>query len=184
MGRFTLTSATQTQPAGRFSHAWRAMRHRNFKLFFAGQSISLIGTWMTRLATSWLVYRLTGSALLLGIVGVSGQILTFVMAPFAGGVVENVDKRKLLVWTQVLSGLQSLALAGLTLAHVITIQEIIVLSALQGLIDAFDMPGRQSVMIQMVDDKADLSNAIALNSSNVNIARLVGPALAGFVIAK
>jgi MFS family permease len=159
------------------------MRHRNFKLFFAGQSVSLIGTWMTRLATSWLVYRLTGSALLLGIVGFSGQILTFVMAPFAGVLVENVDKRKLLVWTQVLSGLQSLALAGLTLGHIITIREIIALSALQGLIDAFDMPGRQSFMIQMVDDRADLSNAIALNSSNVNIARLVGPALAGFVIA-
>jgi MFS family permease len=159
------------------------MRHRNFKLFFAGQSISLIGTWMTRLATSWLVYRLTGSALLLGIVGFAGQILTFVMAPFAGVLVENVDKRKLLVWTQVLSGIQSLALAGLTLGHIITIHEIIVLSALQGLIDAFDMPGRQSFMIQMVDDRADLSNAIALNSSNVNIARLVGPALAGFVIA-
>jgi MFS family permease len=159
------------------------MRHRNFKLFFAGQSVSLIGTWMTRLATSWLVYRLTGSALLLGIVGFAGQILTFAMAPFAGVLVENVDKRKLLVWTQVLSGLQSLALAGLTLGGIITIHEIIALSALQGLIDAFDMPGRQSFMIQMVDDRADLSNAIALNSSNVNIARLVGPALAGFVIA-
>src|SRR6201989_1792379 len=93
-GAIFLASATQTQPAGRFSHAWRAMRHRNFKLFFVGQSISLIGTWMTRLATSWLVYRLTGSALLLGIVGFSGQILTFVMAPFAGVLVENVDKRK------------------------------------------------------------------------------------------
>ena len=159
------------------------MRHRNFKLFFAGQSISLIGTWMTRLATSWLVYRLTGSALLLGIVGFAGQILTFLMAPFAGVLIEGMDKRKLLVWTQALSCMQSLALAVLTLAGIITIREIIILSALQGLIDAFDMPGRQSFMIQMVDDRADLSNAIALNSSNVNIARLIGPALAGFVIA-
>ena len=107
------------------------MRHRNFKLFFAGQSISLIGTWMTRLATSWLVYRLTGSALLLGIVGFAGQILTFLMAPFAGVLIEGMDKRKLLVWTQALSCMQSLALAVLTLAGIITIREIIILSALQ-----------------------------------------------------
>ena len=169
--------------AGRFSHGWRALRHRNFKLFFTGQAISLIGTWMTRLATSWLVYRMTGSALLLGVVGFSGQILTFVMAPFAGVLIERMDRRKVLVWTQVLSGLQSLALAVLTLMGVITITEIIALSALQGLIDAFDMPGRQSFMVQMVDDRKDLSNAIALNSSIVNVARLVGPAVAGFVIA-
>jgi len=167
----------------RFSHSWRALRHRNFKLFFTGQAISLIGTWMTRLAVSWLVYRLTGSALLLGIVGFSGQILTFVMAPFAGVLIERMDRRKVLVFTQIFSGLQSLALAVLTLMKVITIHEIIALSALQGLIDAFDMPGRQSFMVQMVDDKRDLGNAIALNSSIVNVARLVGPAMAGFVIA-
>jgi MFS family permease len=169
--------------SGRFSHAWRALRHRNFRLFFTGQSISLIGSWMTRLAVSWLVYRLTGSALLLGIVGFSGQILTFVMAPFAGVLIERMDRQKLLVGTQLFSGLQSLALAVLTLMKVITIHEIIALSALQGLIDAFDMPGRQAFMVQMVEDKKDLVNAIALNSSIVNVARLVGPALAGFVIA-
>lgn len=168
---------------GRFSHAWRALRHRNFKLFVSGQSISLIGTWMTRLATSWLVYRLTGSALLLGVVGFSGQILTFLLAPFAGVWVERLDRRKLLVWTQVLAGVQSLALAALTLAKIITIREIIALAALQGLINAFDMPGRQAFLVQMVEDKADLGNAIALNSSMVNMARLVGPALAGLVIA-
>jgi MFS family permease len=161
---------------------WRALRHRNFKLFVAGQSISLVGTWMTRLATSWLVYRLTHSALLLGLVGFSGQILTFVLAPFAGVWVERMDRRRLLVWTQVLAGIQSLVLAWLTLAKVITIQEIIALSALQGLINAFDMPGRQAFTVQMVEDRADLSNAIALNSSMVNVARLVGPALAGLVI--
>ncbi len=171
------------QTASRFSHAWRALRHRNFKLFVAGQSISLIGTWMTRLATSWLVYRLTGSALLLGVVGFSGQILTFLLAPFAGVWVERLDRRKLLVWTQALAGIQSLAMAALTLAKVITIHEIIVLAALQGLINAFDMPGRQAFLVQMVDDKQDLGNAIALNSSIVNMARLVGPALAGLVIA-
>jgi MFS family permease len=168
---------------GRFSHAWRALRHRNFKLFVAGQSVSLIGTWMTRLATSWLVWRLTHSALLLGVVGFSGQILTFVLAPFAGVLIERMDRRKLLVWTQALAGVQSLAMAALTLAHVITINEIIGLSLLQGLINAFDMPGRQSFLVQMVEDKADLGNAIALNSSMVNGARLIGPALAGIVIS-
>ena len=169
--------------AGRFSHAWRALKHRNFKLFVSGQSISLIGTWMTRLATSWLVYRLTGSALLLGVVGFSGQIFTFLLAPFAGVWVERLDRRKLLVWTQTLAALQSLTLAGLTLARIVTIHEIIALAALQGLINAFDMPGRQAFLVQMVENKQDLGNAIALNSSIVNLARLVGPALAGLVIA-
>jgi MFS family permease len=168
--------------AGRFSHAWRALRHRNFKLFVAGQSVSLIGTWMTRLATSWLVWRLTHSALLLGVVGFAGQILTFVLAPFAGVLIERMDRRKLLVWTQALAGVQSLGMAALTLAHVITVREIIGLSLLQGLINAFDMPGRQSFLVQMVEDRADLGNAIALNSSMVNGARLIGPALAGIVI--
>jgi MFS family permease len=168
---------------GRFSHAWRALRHRNFRLFFTGQSISLIGTWMTRVATSWLVYRLTGSALLLGVVGFAGQIPTFILAPFAGVLVDRLNRRNLLVWTQVLAGIQSLALAALTLAKVITIHEIIALSAFQGLINAFDMPGRQSFLVQMVEDKQDLGNAIALNSSIVNMARLIGPALAGLVIA-
>jgi MFS family permease len=138
---------------------------------------------MTRLATSWLVYRLTGSALLLGVVGFSGQILTFLLAPFAGVWIERMDRRKLLVWTQALAGAQSLALAVLTLTRVITIREIIALSALQGLINAFDMPGRQAFLVQMVEDKQDLGNAIALNSSMVNLARLIGPALAGLVIA-
>ena len=168
---------------GRYAHAWRALRHRNFKLFVSGQSISLIGTWMTRLATSWLVWRLTHSALLLGVVGFAGQILTFVLAPFAGVLIERMDRRKLLVWTQALAGVQSLAMAGLTLAHMITVNEIIGLSLFQGLINAFDMPGRQSFLVQMVEDKADLGNAIALNSSMVNGARLIGPALAGIVIS-
>ena len=184
-------SQTVNIPAGasRFSHAWRALRHRNFRLFFTGQSISLVGTWMTRVATSWLVYRLTGSALLLGLVGFAGQIFTFLLAPFAGVLVDRLNRRNLLVWTQVLAGLQSLVMAGLTLAKIITIHEIIALSALQGVINAFDMPGRQSFLIQMVSDDAgkpdrqDLGNAIALNSSMVNLARLIGPALAGILIA-
>jgi MFS family permease len=172
----------QTNTPSRYAHAWRAISHRNFRLFFSGQSISLIGSWMTRVATSWLVYRLTGSALLLGVVGFAGQILTFLLAPFAGVLVDRLDRRNLLVWTQVLAAVQSLAMAALTLAHIITVPEIIALSAFQGLINAFDMPGRQSFLVQMVEDKADLGNAIALNSSMVNVARLIGPALAGIVI--
>ena len=166
-----------------FSHAWRALRHRNFRLFFGGQSISLIGTWMTRIATSWLVYRLTKSSLMLGTVGFAGQIPTFLLAPLAGVVVDRIDRRKVLVWTQALAMVQSLALAFLTLTHRITVNEVIALSAFQGLINAFDMPGRQSFMVKMVEDRADLSNAIAINSSMVNAARLIGPSLAGLLIA-
>jgi MFS family permease len=172
-----------TSLLGSMSHAWRALRHRNFQLFFFGQSISLVGTWMTRLATSWLVYRMTHSALLLGIVGFSGQVVAFLLGPFAGVWVERLDRRKLLVWTQIGGAVQSLALAALTLAQVINLWEIIALSALQGLINAFDMPGRQSFLVQMVEDRNDLGNAIAINSSMANGARLIGPAIAGLVIA-
>jgi MFS family permease len=172
-----------TPPVGRISHAWRALRHRNFKLFFFGQGISVIGTWMTRLATTWLVYRLTHSALLLGIVSFAGQIAAFVLGPLAGVWVERLNRRKLLVWTQVAAAVQSFAMAALALAHVITIPEIIALAVLQGLINAFDMPARQSFLVQMVEDRNDLSNAIAINSSMVNGARLIGPAIAGVVIA-
>jgi MFS family permease len=169
--------------AGDFSHAWRALRHRNFRLFFGGQSISLIGTWMTRVATSWLVYRLTKSSLLLGTVSFAGQIPTFLLAPLAGVIVDRIDRRKVLVWTQALAMLQSLALAWLTLTHRINITEVLILSSMQGIINAFDMPGRQSFMVKMVEDRADLSNAIAINSSMVNVARLIGPSLAGILIA-
>src|SRR5271170_445468 len=159
------------------SHAWRALRHRNFKLFFFGQSISVICTWMTRLATTWLVYHLTHSALLLGLVTFSGQIVSFLLGPFAGVWVERLNRRKLLLWTQAAGAVQSLALAALTLAHVINLWEIIALSAFQGVINAFDMPGRQSFLVQIVDyrneDRTDLSNAIAINSSMANGARLI-----------
>ena len=166
-----------------YSHAWRALRHRNFRLFFGGQSISLIGTWMTRIATAWLVYRLTKSALLLGTVSFVGQIPTFLLAPFAGVLVDRLNRRHVLVWTQTLAMVQSLALAWLTLSHRITIHDVLALSAFQGMINAFDMPGRQAFMVQMVENRADLSNAIAINSSMVNLARLLGPSLAGMVIA-
>jgi MFS family permease len=167
----------------RISHAWRALRHRNFRLFFAGQSISLIGTWMTRVATAWLVYRLTHSALLLGTVSFAGQIPTFLIAPFAGVWVDRLNLRRVLVWTQAILMLQSFALAALTLSGHITIHWILGLSILQGAVNAFDMPGRQSFLVQMVEDRADLGNAIAINSSMVNMARLVGPSIAGFIIA-
>ncbi len=166
-----------------FSHAWRALRHRNFRLYFGGQSISLIGTWMTRVATAWLVYRLTHSALLLGAVSFSGQIPAFLLAPFAGVVVDRVDRRTVLICTQALAMVQSLMLAALTLTNRITIPEIFALAAFQGMINAFDMPGRQSFMVQMVESRNDLQNAIAINSSMVNLARLLGPSLAGMIIA-
>jgi MFS family permease len=165
------------------SHAWRALQHRNFRLFFGGQTISLIGTWMTRIATSWLVYRLTGSALLLGTVSFAGQIPTFLVAPFAGVWVERLDRRQVLVWTQTLSMIQSFLLAALTFSGHITIGLILTLSVMQGIINAFDMPGRQAFMVEMVGDRADLGNAIAINSSMVNVARLIGPSLAGMLIA-
>ena len=137
---------------------------------------------MTRLATTWLVYRLTHSALLLGIVSFAGQIVSFALGPFAGVWVERLNRRKLLVWTQAAAAVQSLALAALALGQVITLGEIIALTAMQGLINAFDMPGRQSFLVQMVEDRNDLSNAIAINSSMANGARLIGPAIAGVVI--
>ena len=138
---------------------------------------------MTRLATSWLVYRMTHSALLLGFVTFAGQIVSFALGPFAGVWVERLNRRKLLVWTQAAAAVQSLALAALTLTHVITLWEIIALTVLQGIINAFDMPGRQSFLSLMVEDRNDLSNAIAINSSMANGGRLIGPAIAGVVIA-
>src|SRR5215471_5889807 len=172
---------TRRSSAGSF--IFRALSHRNYKLFFAGQSISLIGTWMTRIATSWLVYRLTGSALLLGVVGFAGQIPSFLLAPFAGVLVDRWNRHRLLVATQILALVQSLALALLTLTGVIKIWHIIALSIFQGLINAFDMPARQAFVVEMVERREDLANAIALNSSMVNGARLLGPSIAGVIIA-
>ncbi len=176
------SNISQSEAPSKWLFALRALRHRNYRLFFGGQSVSLIGTWMTRIATSWLVYRLTGSAWLLGIVGFAGQIPTFLLAPFAGVWVDRLNRHHVLVVTQVLAMVQSFWLALLALANRITIADIIWLSAFQGLINAFDMPARQAFVVEMVD-RGDLSNAIALNSSMVNMARLVGPSIAGVVIA-
>ncbi len=161
----------------------RALRYRNYRLFFSGQSVSLVGTWMTRIATSWLVYRLTHSAFLLGVAGFSLQIPILLLGPFAGVWVDRLDRHRTLVITQILSMIQSFWLAALALSGRITVREIILLSLFQGAINAFDMPARQAFVVQMVEDRADLSNAIALNSSMVNAARLIGPSLAGIIIA-
>jgi MFS family permease len=161
----------------------RALAHQNYRLFFTGQSISLIGTWMTRIATSWLVYRLTGSALLLGLVGFAGQIPSFILAPLAGVLVDRWNRHRLLIITQGLALLQSLAMAVLTMTGLIKMWHIIVLSVVQGVINAFDMPARQAFVVEMVEKREDLANAIALNSSMVNAARLLGPSIGGVVIA-
>ena len=161
----------------------RALSSRNYRLFFGGQSVSLVGTWITRIATSWLVYRLTGSELLLGVVGFCGQIPTLILAPFAGVLVDRRDRHRILIVTQILSMLQSLALAILALTGVITVTHILLLQLAQGIINAFDMPARQSFVVQMVEDRAHLPNAIALNSSMVNGSRIIGPSIGGVLIA-
>lgn len=171
-----------THPGHNWRRSIRALEHRNFRLYFGGQGLSVIGTWMTRTAVAWLVYKLTGSAILLGVVAFAGQLPTFLLAPFAGVWVDRLPRRPLLLWTQALAMVQSFALAALAFTH-ITIAEIIALMALQGLINAFDMPGRQSFLVDMVEGHEALGNAIALNSSMVNLARLIGPAVAGFIIA-
>src|SRR3954466_2338940 len=163
--------------------ALRALSHRNYRLFFAGQSVSLIGTWLTRIATSWLVYRLTGSGAVLGFIGFCGLVPTFVLAPLAGVFVDRHSRHKVIVVTQVLSMLQSFVLAVLALTHVITVAEIAALQLFQGLINAFDTPARQAFVVEMVEDRRDLANAIALNSSMFNGARLLGPSIGGILIA-
>src|SRR5689334_11495537 len=164
-------------PAPSRSRLTRALRHRNYRLFFGGQSLSLVGTWITRVATSWLVYRLTGSELLLGIVGFCGQIPTLLVAPLAGVVVDRGNRPRILLITQVLSLVQSAALAVLTLGGVIQVWHVIVLQLIQGVINAFDTPARQALVVDMVDDRRDLPNAIALNSSMVNGSRIIGPSI-------
>jgi MFS family permease len=161
----------------------RALRHRNFRLFFAGQSISSIGTWMQRVAMSWLVYRLTGSALLLGVVNFTGQAPTLLFTPFAGVIADRYDRHRLLIATQVMAMVQAALIAVLVLTHVIAVWHLVVLSLFLGIVNAFDTPIRQAMVVEMIENREDLSNAIALNSSMVNGARLVGPSVAGILIA-
>jgi MFS family permease len=160
----------------------RALRHRNYRLFFFGQGISLIGTWVTRIAMSWLVYRLTNSSLLLGVVGFAGQIPTFLLGPFAGVIVDRSDRYRLLVLTQFLSMVQSSLLAFFALSGLVTVWHVLFLAITQGVINAFDTPARQTLLVDMIESRDDLPNAIALNSSLVNVARLIGPSVAGVLI--
>ena len=169
--------------ASRIAFMLRAFSYRNYRLFFGGQIVSLIGSWISMTATSWLVYRLTGSAMLLGVVGFAGQIPGFILGPFAGAYLDRTDRHRVLVVTQTVSMLQSFTLAYLTFTGHITVPAIVALNAIQGLVNAFDMPARQAFLSTMITDREDLANAIALNSSMFNAARLVGPSIAGFVIA-
>jgi MFS family permease len=167
----------------RFHDLVRSLRHRNFQLFFSGQLISLIGTWMQNIAQAWLVYRLTGSSLLLGLVGFAGQIPIFLFAPLGGLAADRWNRHHVVIGTQVASMILAFILAGLTLFHVVQVWEIIVLAALLGVVNAFDVPARQSFLIEMVV-REDLMNAIALNSSMFNGARVIGPAIAGILVAR
>ena len=170
-------------PESRWQAGIRALRHRNFQLFFSGQLISLIGTWMQSVAQSWLVYRLTGSALLLGSVGFASQVPVFLFAPLGGITADRVNRRHIVIGTQVASMLLAFILAALTLLHRVQVWHVFILASLLGVVNAFDIPGRQSFLVDMVG-KDDLMNAIALNSSMFNGARVIGPAIAGILVAK
>ena len=168
---------------GRWQAVGRALRHRNFQLFFSGQLISLIGTWMQTVAQSWLVYRLTGSGLLLGSVGFASQIPVFLVAPIGGITADRANRQRVVIATQTASMILAFILAALTLTHKVQVWHIFVLAALLGVVNAFDIPARQSFLVDMVG-KDDLMNAIALNSSMFNGARVIGPAVAGVLVAK
>jgi MFS family permease len=163
--------------------ALRAFRHRNFRLFFAGQGASMLGTWIQQIAQSWLVYRLTGSPLLLGVTGFAGQFPILLLAPLAGLLSDRIDRKRLLVITQTLLMLQALALAALALSGLVEVWHVLVLALFYGAVMGFDTPVRQSLLIELVGDRADLPNAIALNSMLMNSSRLVGPSIAGLLLA-
>jgi MFS family permease len=167
---------------GRFPFALRALNHRNFQLFFAGQLLSMIGTWMQSVAQSWLVYRLTGSAVLLGAVGFASQFPVFLFAPFGGALADRYNRHRIIVSTQTVAMTLAWILTVLTLTGAVEIWHIFLLASLLGLVNAFDIPARQSFVIEMVG-REDLVNAIALNSSIVNGARMVGPAVAGILVS-
>ena len=175
-------TAARARNNSRLAVTLRALRHRNFQLFFTGQLISLIGTWMQTVAQSWLVYRMTGSSLLLGTVAFASQIPIFLLAPLGGTVVDRVNRHRVVISTQVSAMILAFILAALTLTHRITVWEIVVLASLLGVVNAFDIPGRQAFLVEMVG-KEDLMNAIALNSSMFNGARVIGPAVAGVLVA-
>ncbi|MGH7839770.1 MAG: MFS transporter, partial [Candidatus Binataceae bacterium] len=162
--------------------AFRAMRHRNFRLFFGGQLISLVGTWMQTVAQSWLVLKLSNSAMMLGVVAFASFVPILLVALFAGVIIDHVDRRRLIIVTQVLLMLSAFALAALTWTGAVRVEHVIILAAFNGFVSAFDMPARQAFVVEMVG-KEDLPNAIALNSMIFNGARVVGPAIAGVLIS-
>src|SRR5579864_3851725 len=176
------TLSPVSDQGSRLAATFRALRHRNFQLFFAGQLISLIGTWMDSVAESWLMYRLTGSPLMLGLVGFAGQFPVFLLGPFGGAIADHWDRRRVIIATQCTSMVLAFITAGLTISHRITVNELFILAALFGVVNAVDIPTRQAFVVDMVG-KEDLMNAIALNSSMVNGARIVGPAVAGILVA-
>jgi MFS family permease len=161
----------------------RALRHRNYRLFFGGQIISLIGTWIQQLAMSWLAYNITRSPFMLGVVGFTGQIPTFFISPLAGVLADRLNRHRILIITQTLAMLQAFVLSFLVLTGTVNIPWLIGLSLFLGLVNSFDVPVRQSFVVQMVDDRQDLGNAIALNSTMINIARMIGPPVAGILVS-
>ena len=169
-----MSNSEQQRTTFQWPDALRALRHRNYQLFFGGQLISLIGTWMDQVAESWLVYRLTGSALLLGTVAFAGQIPVFLLAPIGGAVADRFNRRNILVATQSCMMVLAFILAGLTLTHIVQVWHVMLLAALMGVTNAFDIPARQAFIVDMVA-RGDLVNAIALNSSMFNGARVIGP---------
>lgn len=166
-----------------FNHVFRALRHRNYRIFFAGQSVSLVGTWMQHVAMSWLVYRLTNSALLLGLVGFVSQVPSIALSPFAGVLVDHWDRKKIVIVTQSVALLQAGLLAVFVFTGSISVAKVMLLGAVLGMIGALDIPARHAFIADMIDDRRDLDNAIALNSLMFNAARLVGPAIAGVLVA-
>lgn len=167
----------------KISFTFRALKYKNYKLFFFGQCISLIGTWIQQIAINWLVYSLTGSALLMGVIVFSSTLPSLILSPFAGVLVDRIDKYKALIIVQALFMIQAFIIALLTMSGLIKVWHIIILSVLLGIVNAIDMPLRQSFIVKLVDDTKDLGNAISLNSSVFNLARLIGPAIAGVLIA-
>ena len=177
-----MSSGAASEPGGRWPVPLRALAHRNYRLYFLGQLVSLTGTWMQSVAQSWLAYRLTGSAALLGIVAFVSQVPAFVLAPMGGVLADRADRRRVLIATQAASMLLALVLAALTLGDRIRVAHILVLAGLLGAVNGLDIPVRQSFVVDMVGREA-LANAIALNSSVFNGARVVGPAVAGLLVA-
>jgi MFS family permease len=176
----SITAASDSR--SKWIAAFRAMRHRNFRLFFGGQLVSLIGTWMQMVAQSWLVLRLTNSSMMLGVVSFASYVPILIVALFAGVVVDKVDRRRLILMAQTLQMASAFVLAGLTWLGVVRVEHVIILAAFNGLVSSFDMPARQAFVVEMVGLE-DLPNAIALNSMIFNGARTIGPAVAGVLIA-